>query len=86
MKLYSVPFNWDSISEDIDTNTIFQLMENNGVEFIDGGGHSHDDVHGNFTQLANFFQELDGPAQSFPIDEFKEWVELYEVDENRIPV
>ncbi len=80
-KLYKVPFELDpdyDLTEVIERNghhLKFDLHEDNSIE-----------ITGGMDDLANFFQELDGPAQSFPIDEFKEWAELYEVDENGIPV
>ncbi len=44
------------------------------------------DITGTMETLVEFFHFLDGSAQSFPIDEFREWAEKYEVDENGIPV
>ena len=43
-------------------------------------------ITGTMETLVEFFHYLDGSAQSFPIDEFKEWAKQYEVDENGIPV
>jgi len=34
-------------------------------------------VTGTFDDLVEFFQDIDGPAQSFPIDEFREFVAEY---------
>ena len=34
---------------------------------------------GTADQLANFFQELDGPAQSFPITPFLEWLQGFKL-------
>ncbi len=48
--------------------------------------HNNDTITGCMESLIELFHDLDGPAQSFPVDEFKEWASLYEVDENNIPV
>ena len=36
-------------------------------------------VTGTQDHLSDFFSYLDGPAQSFPIDEFVEWIQDYKV-------
>ena len=80
-KLYKVPFELDpdyDLTEVIERNGQYLKFDRNDDYMIE--------ITGDIDDLANFFQELDGPAQSFPIDEFREWAELYEVDENGIPV
>ena len=80
-KLYKVPLELDP---DYD---LAEVIERNGHHLkFDRQQDYTIEITGGMDDLASFFQELDGPAQSFPIDEFKEWAELYEVDENGIPV
>jgi len=79
--LYKVPLEIDpdySLTEVIDKHSTLIITWHEDAEYID--------ITGNMNDLADFFQALDGPAQSFPIDEFKEWASQYEVDENGIPV
>ena len=83
--LYKVPLEIDPetipafvMVEAIDRHPALIIEYPEGVDTVN--------ITGSMDDLANFFQELDGPTQSFQIDEFKEWAALYEVDENGIPV
>ena len=77
MKLFAVP---------IPDEVPFQYLDEVAREYDVTVDHNNDTITGTMESLANFFQALDGPAQSFPIDEFTEWASSYEVDENGIPV
>jgi len=69
---------------EIDHNTIkafdmVEAIERHDIKIEFTEDTSVVNVTGTLDQLANFFSYLDGPAQSFPIDEFKEWVQDYQV-------
>ena len=78
MKLYKLPYDYENLTwQDI------QEVASNHDVVVD---HDDSSVTGTMEELASFFCDLDGPGQSFPIDEFKDWARSYEVDENGIPV
>ena len=74
---YTIPVDWNTISECIGMEDLFDMMENNQIEFIDGGGRQPDHLHGTQQQLIKFYMELDGPAQSFPENEFIDFIQDY---------
>ena len=83
--LYKVPLEIDP--ETIPAFTMVEAIERHPDLIIDyPEGVDYVNVTGTMETLVEFFHYLDGSAQSFPIDEFKEWAEQYEVDENGIPV
>ena len=73
--LYQVPLEIDSDMIDI----FEQLQEQTNVYFEASNDEGTVLVVGTMENLASFFQELDGPAQSFPIDEFREWVSNFKM-------
>lgn len=86
-RLFKVPFELDpdyDLTEVIERNGQYLKFDRNDDYTID--------ITGSMDDLVNFFQDAcvvwhpSMEAQSFPIDEFKEWAALYEVDENGIPV
>ena len=71
MRYYNLPYNY----EDLTWQDIQEVASNHNVT-VD---HDEETVYGTLEDLAGFFAELDGPGQSFPIDEFKDWAAEYEV-------
>ena len=81
--LYKVP-----IEEQVETIPVFTMVEalDRHPSLIVEAGDGYANVTGTMETLAKFFHYLDGPAQSFPIDEFKEWASQYKVVESGNPV
>ena len=73
MRLYELPYSYEDLTwQDID-----EIAQNHDV-IVD---HDSSSVTGTMDELVSFFCDLDGPGQSFPIDEFKEWAKNYELRE-----
>ena len=70
MIMYAVPSPDDITWQDLD-----EVARNHEVR-VD---HEEDVIIGSADELANFFQELDGPAQSFPITEFLEYIQEFKL-------
>ena len=70
MIMYAVPSPDDITWQDLD-----EVARNHEVR-VD---HEEDVIIGSADELANFFQELDGPAQSFPITEFLEYIQEFKI-------
>ena len=70
MIMYAVPSPDDITWQDLD-----EVARNHEVR-VD---HENDVIVGSADELANFFQELDGPAQSFPITEFLEYIQEFKI-------
>ena len=70
MIMYAVPSPDDITWQDLD-----EVARNHEVR-VD---HENDVIVGSADELANFFQELDGPAQSFPITEFLEYIQEFKL-------
>ncbi len=70
MIMYAVPSPDDITWQDLD-----EVAKNHEIR-VD---HEDDVIIGSADELANFFQELDGPAQSFPITEFLEYIQDYKI-------
>ena len=70
MIMYAVPSPDDITWQDLD-----EVARNHEVR-VD---HENDIIVGSANELANFFQELDGPAQSFPITEFLEYIQEFKL-------
>ena len=70
MIMYAVPSPDDITWQDLD-----EVAQNHEVR-VD---HENDIIVGSANELANFFQELDGPAQSFPITEFLEYIQEFKL-------
>ena len=81
--LYKIPF--EEQTETIPPFVVIEALDRH-PDLIVEAGDGYVNITGTMETLAEFFHYLDGPAQSFPIDEFKEWAKQYEVDENGIPV
>ena len=75
--LYKVPLEIDH--QDIKAFEMVEAIERHDIKIEFTEDTSVVNVTGTLDQLANFFSYLDGPAQSFPIDEFKEWIQDYKV-------
>ena len=75
---YKVPFEIDP-----EMIGMFEEMQEETNVYFEAS-HTPDSVWvvGTLDHLADFFQELDGPAQSFSMNEFKEWAEIYKVDDD----
>ena len=69
---YTKPFDPDNF-EDLEVEELLELAENYGVEFIETTDEDY--LRGDFDSLAALFNEIDGPGQSFPIDEFFEFLQ-----------
>lgn len=70
MIMYAIPTPDDILWQDLD-----EVARNHEVT-VD---HEEDVIIGTADELANFFQELDGPAQSFPITEFLEYIQEFKL-------
>ena len=70
MIMYAVP-----TPDDITWQDLNEVARNHEVR-VD---HEEDVIIGTADELANFFQELDGPAQSFPITEFLEYIQEFKL-------
>lgn len=70
MILYAVPTPDDILWQDLN-----EVARNHEVR-VD---HNDDVIIGSADELANFFRELDGPGQSFPIVEFLEYIQDYKL-------
>jgi len=70
MIMYAIPTPDDITWQDLD-----EVARNHEVQ-VD---HQEDVIIGSADELANFFQELDGPAQSFPITEFLEYIQEFKL-------
>mgnify|MGYP003115738919 CR=1 FL=1 len=75
--LYKVPLEIDP--NEIKAFDMVEAIERHSVSIECPEGVDHVNVTGTIETLADFFSYLDGPAQSFPIDEFVEWVQDYKV-------
>jgi hypothetical protein len=69
---YTMPFDPDNF-EDLEVEELLELAENYGVEFIEATDEDY--LRGDFDSLSALFQELDGPGQSWPVDEFFEFLQ-----------
>ena len=79
--LYKLPFQYPTdiqVTElrDLLTEHSVKLEYNFDADFDDPQNHT---VTGTLQNLIGFHRDLDGPGQSFPVDEFKEWVEDYRI-------
>tara|TARA_R110001583_G_scaffold140978_2_gene293066 strand:+ start:248 stop:463 length:216 start_codon:yes stop_codon:yes gene_type:complete len=70
MNEYAIP-----TPDDITWQYLDEVARNHEVR-VD---HEEDVITGTADELANFFQELDGPAQSFPITEFLEYIQQFKI-------
>jgi hypothetical protein len=69
---YTMPFDPDNF-EDLEVEELLELAENYGVEFIEATDEDY--LRGDFDSLSALLQELDGPGQSWPVDEFFEFLQ-----------
>ena len=75
MRIYRLPYDYELYGDILTWQDIEGVAQSHDVA-VD---HDDSSVTGTMEALANFFCDLDGPGQSFPIDEFKEWAARYEV-------
>ena len=79
--LYRLPLQYPS---DLPVTELRELLNkhslklefNFDVDFDDPVNHI---ISGTLDDLIGFHRDLDGPGQSFPVDEFKEYVEEYKL-------
>ena len=79
--LYKLPFQYPSdlpVTElrDLLNEHSVKLEYNFDADFDDPENHT---LTGTLEDLIGFHRDLDGPGQSFPVDEFKEYVEEYKL-------
>ena len=79
--VYRLPLQYPT---DIPVTELRDLLNEHSVllEYDFEAPHDGDTFHNvtvTLDNLACFFADLDGPGQSFPIDEFKEWAEEFRV-------
>ena len=70
MDEYAIPAPDDITRQELD-----EVAQNHEVR-VD---HEDDMIIGTADELADFFQALDGPAQSFPITEFLEYIHEFKI-------
>ena len=78
MTLYIVPLEIDT--DKIKAFDMVEAIERHNVKIDYPENVDYVDVTGTLKELADFFRYLDGPGQSFPINEFEEWARDYEVE------
>ena len=79
--IYTIPFQYPSdlpVTElrDLLSEHFVKIEENFKADFDDPEQHT---ITGTLDNLISFHRDLDGPGQSFPVDEFKEWAEDYRI-------
>jgi hypothetical protein len=86
MQIYKLPFQYPkdfpvTQLRDLLVKYSVKLGYDFDVDFDDPVKHT---VTGTLDDLIGFHREIDGPGQSFPVDEFKEWASEYEIDDMNI--
>ena len=79
--LYRLPFQYPS---DLPVTELRDLLNVHSVKLEYNFDADFDDpvkhiLTGTLDQLISFHRDLDGPGQSFPVDEFKEHVEEFKL-------
>jgi hypothetical protein len=73
--IYEIPFAYPS---DTPVSEVFNLLKKFSIEISAQTSWSPHPgeflIEGTMENLIGFHRELDGPGQSFPVDEFKEYV------------
>ena len=74
--IYTIPFKYPAELPVTDLRDLLQkysvkLEYNFDADFEDPEKHI---ISGTMENLINFNREIDGPGQSFPVDEFKQYV------------
>jgi len=77
--IYTIPLQYPS---DLPVTELRDLLNEHSVRLEYNFDADFDDpvkhiVSGTLDDLIGFHRDLDGPGQSFPVDEFKEYVEEY---------
>tara|TARA_Y100001938_G_C7858973_1_gene314614 strand:+ start:312 stop:554 length:243 start_codon:yes stop_codon:yes gene_type:complete len=76
--LYRVPLNIDP--DEIKAFDMVEAIERNNV-YIEASDELHEVfVIGTHDHLAEFFRQIDGPGQSFPITEFNIFIQHYKLE------
>ena len=75
--IYTIPFQFPT---DIPVTWLKGLLASHQIKLEYNFEADHDDpfnhkVTGTLEDLINFHRDIDGPGQSFPVDEFKEFAE-----------
>ena len=81
VKLYRIPFQYPT---DLQVTELRDLLNEHSVKLEYNFDADFDDpvkhiVSGTLESLISFHRDLDGPGQSFPVDEFKEYVEEHKL-------
>ncbi len=78
--IYEIPFAYPS---DTPVTEVFNLLKKFSIGINAQASWSPHPgeffIEGTMENLIEFHRELDGPAQSFPVDEFKEYVRNYKL-------
>ena len=79
--IYKLPFQYPSdlpVTElrDLLNKHSVKLEYNFDADFDDPEKHT---LTGSEEHLAKFFTDLDGPGQSFPVDEFREYIQEFKL-------
>ena len=75
--IYTVPFQYPADFPATDLRDLI-IVHDVKLEYDFEAPHDGDTFHkvtGTLENLINFHRDIDGPGQSFPVDEFKEFVE-----------
>jgi len=74
MTNYIIPFTYP---EDMEAVHLCDLLRKHNIDIGARTSYTNNEylIKGTMENLISFFRELDGPAQSFPVDEFKEYVQ-----------
>ncbi len=76
MNTYVIPFDQP---EDINVEEFCRLIEKHNIDIGKRIAESTYLIGGTKENLIEFCREVDGPGQSFPIDEFSEWIQDYRI-------
>tara|TARA_A100001011_G_C14144331_1_gene771162 strand:+ start:424 stop:669 length:246 start_codon:yes stop_codon:yes gene_type:complete len=79
--IYTIPFQYPA---ELPVTELRDLLNEHSVklEYDFEAPHDGDTFHkvtGTMKNLIGFHRDIDGPGQSFPVDEFKEYVEEYKL-------
>ena len=75
--IYTIPFQYPTELPVTDLRDLI-IVHDVKLEYDFEAPHDGDTFHkvtGTLENLINFHRDIDGPGQSFPVDEFKEFVE-----------
>jgi len=76
MNIYVIPFEQP---KDMSVEAFCKLIEKHDINIGKRIAESTYLIGGTKENLIEFCREVDGPGQSFPVDEFSEWIHDYQV-------